>query len=93
MICIYIIIALSRIYRVIEMYVCICNRVTDTDIRDAVCQGASNLNQLSEQLNLGTCCGKCKSCAERVLREASAEQNCISPAAVFPVGTPEPALA
>jgi bacterioferritin-associated ferredoxin len=75
------------------MYVCICNKVTDTDIRNAASQGASDLIQLSEQLNLGTCCGKCKSCAERVLREARAEQTCISLTDAIPVGIPEPALA
>jgi bacterioferritin-associated ferredoxin len=52
------------------MYVCVCNSVTDKQIRKCVEQGACSIEHLSDELNVATCCGKCKSCAKRVLREA-----------------------
>jgi len=56
------------------MYVCICNSVTDSDIREAVNQGATKFGHLARDLKVGTCCGKCTSCAKRVLLEAKAER-------------------
>ncbi len=77
------------------MFVCICNSVTDTEIRDAVMEGARDLDAISEQLDVGTCCGKCKSCAKRVIREARAEMayNAISSAIHMPGPAAEPATA
>lgn len=75
------------------MYVCICNNVTDTEIRDAVYDGARSMTDLSEQLDVGTCCGKCKSCAKKVLREARSDIACATLAASIPVGISEPVIA
>jgi bacterioferritin-associated ferredoxin len=36
--------------------------------------GAHTYAELREQLQVGTCCGKCASCARQVLRESLAEQ-------------------
>ncbi len=52
------------------MYVCVCNAVTDNHIKTAVADGASNMRDLREQLDVATCCGKCGSCAKKVLNEA-----------------------
>lgn len=52
------------------MFVCICNQVTDKQIRQCVAQGACSFESLSAELSVGTCCGKCKGCAKKVLREA-----------------------
>lgn len=52
------------------MYVCVCNAVTDKQIVKAADQGVSTMRELREQLNVGTCCGRCASCAKRILREA-----------------------
>ncbi len=58
------------------MYICICNAVTDRDIRQAVEQGACSLDCLQEKLAVSTCCGQCAdnaaACLERVLRETEA---------------------
>jgi bacterioferritin-associated ferredoxin len=64
------------------MFVCICNQVTDKQICSAVNEGASSIDDLSNMLNLGTCCGKCKSCAKKVLREAIKENACAQTVAV-----------
>ncbi|MDJ0871533.1 MAG: (2Fe-2S)-binding protein [Gammaproteobacteria bacterium] len=55
------------------MYVCICNAVTDRDIREAVQQGALSLKALREQLQVATCCGRCAGCARRCLHQALAD--------------------
>ena len=52
------------------MIVCVCHNVSDRKIRQAVDEGASSLLDLREQLSVGTCCGKCRSCAKGVLRDA-----------------------
>ena len=53
------------------MFVCICNEVTDKQIHNAVEEGVVSTYQcLTKTLDVGTCCGKCKSCAKDVLREA-----------------------
>ena len=52
------------------MYVCVCNGVTDKQIIKAAEEGASTLQDLSDELNVATCCGRCASCAKKVLREA-----------------------
>ena len=56
------------------MYVCVCNAVTDRDIRRAADRGVTTLEQLSIQLKVATCCGRCESCARRVLDQALNDQ-------------------
>jgi bacterioferritin-associated ferredoxin len=41
------------------MIVCICKAVSDRHIRSAVKAGATNLRDLTRELGVGTCCGKC----------------------------------
>lgn len=51
------------------MYVCVCHRVTDGQIREAVCEGACSMRDLRAHLNVGSSCGRCADCARQVLRE------------------------
>ncbi|HJV75894.1 MAG TPA: (2Fe-2S)-binding protein [Noviherbaspirillum sp.] len=51
------------------MIICVCHNVSETSIRRAVDSGATSMPQLREQLSVGTCCGKCNSCAKTILRE------------------------
>jgi bacterioferritin-associated ferredoxin len=51
------------------MIVCVCHNVSERKIRKAVDEGLTTMPQLREQLGVGTCCGKCHSCAKTVLRE------------------------
>ncbi|MBV8854902.1 MAG: (2Fe-2S)-binding protein [Sinobacteraceae bacterium] len=51
------------------MYVCICNAVTDKDIRKAVDRGASSLFELQNELPVASCCGRCGDAAEAVINE------------------------
>jgi len=57
------------------MFVCICNQVTDRQIRQSVAEGVNNFEALAAELKVATCCGKCKNCANKVLREALLENQ------------------
>ena len=54
------------------MYVCICNSVTDRQIREAVELGHDSLPKLRDALGVAACCGKCESCARDLLDEIDA---------------------
>lgn len=58
------------------MYVCICNSVTDHDIRAAAGKGISSMQALGDQLKVGTCCGRCRECASRILNESVVQGAC-----------------
>ena len=49
------------------MFVCVCNNVTDREIRAAVALGARTLGDLSDGLGVATCCGRCADCARSLL--------------------------
>lgn len=57
------------------MYVCICNAVTDRNIREAVENGASNMRALKQCTGAASQCGKCLPQAKAILKEAIAEAN------------------
>lgn len=54
------------------MYVCVCNAVTDEEIRECAEQGTRSLKELGDALGVGTCCGRCTETAERVLQGCAA---------------------
>jgi bacterioferritin-associated ferredoxin len=55
------------------MYICICNAVTDRDIRQAVANGACSLECLRERLAVSACCGQCAEHAAECLESALLE--------------------
>lgn len=56
------------------MIVCVCHNVPERKIREAVDEGMTTMPALRENLGVGTCCGKCHSCAKTVLRECLEER-------------------
>ncbi|MEO6354272.1 MAG: (2Fe-2S)-binding protein [Oxalobacteraceae bacterium] len=50
------------------MIVCVCNNISDKEIRQAADLGLTTMASLRDDLGIGTCCGKCKSCAKTVLK-------------------------
>ena len=52
------------------MYVCVCNAITDREIRCAAELGARSLDDLSASLGVATCCRRCSDCARKVLADA-----------------------
>lgn len=56
-----------------NMYVCICNAVTDKQIHQAVREGARTTRALQERLKVSTRCGCCAPSVEEQLRLALAD--------------------
>jgi bacterioferritin-associated ferredoxin len=50
------------------VYICICNAVTERQIRECAQIGCS-LGDLRERLGVCTSCGKCKHATKQILRE------------------------
>lgn len=53
------------------MYVCVCNAITDREVRAAVAAGANTLEDLQFELGVATCCGGCADHASQYLPEGS----------------------
>lgn len=53
------------------MYVCNCNGVTEREIRGAVELGCNNVADLTRELGVANCCGKCLPEAARLVRTCS----------------------
>jgi len=51
------------------MYVCICNAVTDSQIRKAAENGVTFMRELGNELGVGRQCGRCACTAREILRE------------------------
>jgi bacterioferritin-associated ferredoxin len=53
------------------MYICVCNAVTETDIKKAVKEGANCMHHLESKLGVSTQCGSCacdaSACLDRAL--------------------------
>lgn len=61
-----------------NMYVCLCNAITDSEIRQAAESGVTDLQQLKDGLGVATCCGTCAPCASEILREATSRRSKVS---------------
>lgn len=65
------------------MYVCICQAVTERQVREAVENGVHSMRALREHLGVASECGKCGKCAHGILKECrrcpgNAEAACAS---------------
>jgi bacterioferritin-associated ferredoxin len=49
------------------MYVCVCNAVTDREIRQCAELGARTVDELRDALGVASCCGKCERTAREIL--------------------------
>lgn len=63
------------------MYVCLCQGITDRQIREAVGEGAVTMRKLRLELGVASCCGRCAPHAKQVLDEARSDQGCTALAA------------
>ena len=57
------------------MYVCVCRAVTDSQIREAIYDGACSMRELRQRLGVASECGRCSQCALGILRT---QQNTLS---------------
>ena len=51
------------------MIVCICNAISDREIRGCVDLGAETLDELRCALGVATCCGRCAASAQHIVAE------------------------
>jgi len=59
------------------MYVCICNAVTDSQIIEAKQSGMTTMQEITDHLGVGNCCGRCVETAEEVLSQGAGVQKYI----------------
>ncbi|MFZ2237683.1 MAG: (2Fe-2S)-binding protein [Dokdonella sp.] len=52
------------------MYICICNAVTDRQIRQAADDGVDSMAELSRRTGCSDCCGSCTDLASEILEDA-----------------------
>jgi bacterioferritin-associated ferredoxin len=51
------------------MYICLCNAVTERQVKECARAGARTVDELASELGVGAGCGRCRDCAARVLEE------------------------
>lgn len=66
------------------MYVCLCQGVTDTQIREAIFEGCCSYRDVRESLGVGTQCGKCACTAKQVVRETLTQVQSSQVALAYP---------
>lgn len=52
------------------MIVCLCNAVTDRDLRRAVDAGAASFEEVQRACGVATGCGRCRECAVALVDDA-----------------------
>jgi len=57
------------------MIICVCKAVSERHIRLAVKNGASSVRDLTRELGVGTCCGKCVPEAKATLSASLAAKS------------------
>lgn len=57
------------------MFVCLCNAVTDRQIKESVAAGARSLGELQSSLGVATCCGCCADLAVSFLQDGIGEAH------------------
>ena len=57
------------------MYVCICNGVTDHQIREAAANGCTSVSELTMRTGCGSNCGSCLDMAAGLLEQAHASRD------------------
>lgn len=67
------------------MIVCVCNRVSERDIEQAVRAGSHHFDALCDDTRVASCCGRCHDCAREVFDAACARHGVV-PATVGAAG-------
>ncbi len=68
------------------MYVCICNGVTDHQIREAAANGVRSMAELTMRTGCGATCGTCLETASEILETARAEHERAFPVPMLVAG-------
>ena len=51
------------------MYICLCNAITERQVRECARSGTCSVDELASKLGVGSGCGRCLECAVDLLRE------------------------
>ena len=51
------------------MYVCVCNAVTEQQLRQVIRKGAITVQQLKQELGVAMRCGACQDCLQDYLKQ------------------------
>jgi bacterioferritin-associated ferredoxin len=73
------------------MYVCICNGITDKQVRQAAKAGVRNLWGLQMELGVASNCGSCKDVAMEIIRETAGAPHSAEPVIYHPSAAAAPA--
>ena len=57
------------------MYICICNQVTESQLRAEIESGAEKIRELRESLGVTNQCGKCANCVKTCIKEHKQAQS------------------
>jgi bacterioferritin-associated ferredoxin len=60
------------------MFICICNPVTDSEVRRCVREGACSLSDLQMRLGIAAQCGTCAPAAVALIEETRAVEPALS---------------
>ena len=55
------------------MIICVCNAVTESEIRACVALGCTDLDAVREAVGVASCCGTCADCAQEVIESCRAQ--------------------
>ena len=55
------------------MYVCLCNGVTESDVREAIAAGADTVEEVAYCTGAGTRCGTCRNAVSAMVEHAQRE--------------------
>ncbi len=69
----------------LAMIVCVCNRVSDRDIKRLAAAGCDSFDELQMSTGVATCCGCCETCARETLAAACADEATKHAARVIPL--------
>ena len=61
---------------IIRMYICVCNAITERQVRESVAAGATTLADLQFELGVATCCGCCAETAQEYLPGGRCAADC-----------------
>jgi bacterioferritin-associated ferredoxin len=70
------IVLISNLTTDTDMYVCNCMGITEREIRGAADLGCDSVKELSRELGVGTCCGKCVPEARALLARCCGGNAC-----------------
>jgi len=51
------------------MYVCVCNAISDRQVKQAISQGKQSVRDLRVHFGFESCCGKCTTCMRNAIKE------------------------